>query len=73
MLDVISGAYEPSGLLPMQIPADMETVEAQAEDTPFDMRTHVDTDGHDYDFGFGMNWAGVIDDDRVARYVLHRK
>ncbi len=69
VLDIVSGAQEPSGLLPMQLPADMETVEAQCEDLPLDMRCHVDTAGHTYDFGFGMNWSGVIDDERVRKYA----
>lgn len=69
MLDVVSGEKEPSGLLPMQIPADMETVEAQYEDTQLDMRCHVDANGNTYDFGFGLNWSGVIDDERVRKYA----
>ncbi len=69
VLDIVSGAREPSGLLPMQLPADMETVENQAEDLPLDMRCHVDAAGHTYDFGFGMNWSGVIDDARVRKYA----
>lgn len=69
MLDIVSGEREPSGLLPMQIPADMETVEEQFEDVPLDMRCHVDAAGNTYDFGFGMNWSGVIDDERVRKYA----
>ncbi len=68
VLDILSGAVEPSGLLPMQLPADMRTVEEQCEDTPHDMRCHVDEDGHTYDFAFGMNWSGVIDDARTRKY-----
>ena len=68
VLDIISGAVEPSGLLPMQLPADMKTVETQFEDVPRDMQCHVDADGNAYDFAFGMNWSGVINDDRVAKY-----
>jgi beta-glucosidase len=68
ILEVICGNYEPCGLLPFQMPADMETVEAQAEDTPRDMRCYKDADGNTYDFAFGMNWNGVIDDERVKRY-----
>ena len=67
-LDVMSGRYEPSGLLPVQFPADMKTVEAQFEDAPRDMECYKDADGNVYDFAFGMNWSGVIDDDRVQRY-----
>ena len=68
VMDMLSGQAEPSGLLPMQLPADMETVEEQCEDRELDMRCHVDTQGHTYDFAFGMNWSGVIDDDRVRKY-----
>ena len=68
LLDLVSGAAEPSGLLPMQLPADMRTVEEQYEDTPHDMRCHVDADGHAYDFAFGLNWSGVIDDARTRKY-----
>ncbi len=72
MLEVVSGKHEPSGLLPMQLPLNMDTVEEQCEDVPFDMVCHKDTEGNTYDFGFGMNWDGVIDDLRVKTYA-HRK
>ena len=68
VLDIISGAVEPSGLLPMQLPADMRTVEEQFEDVPRDMECHLDADGNTYDFAFGLNWSGVINDSRVAKY-----
>ena len=68
LLDIISGKSEPSALLPMQMPADMATVEEQLEDVPHDMRCYLDADGHSYDFAFGMNWSGVINDDRVKKY-----
>ena len=68
VLDILDGTVEPSGLLPMQLPADMRTVEEQCEDVPRDMRPYVDADGHAYDFAYGLNWSGVIDDDRVARF-----
>ena len=68
VLDIISGVVEPSGLLPMQLPADMKTVETQFEDVPRDMQCHVDTDGNAYDFAFGMNWSGPINDTRVQKY-----
>ncbi|MBN2028822.1 glycoside hydrolase family 3 C-terminal domain-containing protein [bacterium] len=67
-LDIISGQVEPSGLLPLQMPANMETVEAQFEDVPRDMECHVDSDGNTYDFAFGLDWSGVIKDDRTAKY-----
>src|SRR5574344_59846 len=68
VLDLISGKFEPSGLLPMQLPASMETVEAQKEDVPRDMDCYKDADGNLYDFAFGLNWSGVINDARVAKY-----
>ena len=69
LLDVISGRYEPSALLPCQLPADMRTVEEQCEDLPFDMNCYVDADGNTYDFAFGLNWKGVITDERVQKYA----
>ena len=68
IFDIISGKAEPSGLLPMQMPANMKTVEEQNEDVPRDMVCYKDADGNTYDFGFGMNWSGVINDTRVATY-----
>ncbi|MDR2466922.1 MAG: glycoside hydrolase family 3 C-terminal domain-containing protein [Prevotellaceae bacterium] len=68
VLDIISGKYEPSGLLPMQMPANMSTVEKQYEDVPFDMECHKDTEGNVYDFGYGLNWKGAIRDARTAKY-----
>jgi beta-glucosidase len=68
LLDIISGKTEPSALLPMQMPANMTTVETQKEDVPYDMVPLKDTEGHSYDFGFGMNWKGVINDTRVMKY-----
>jgi len=67
-LEVVSGNVEPSGLSPMQMPKDMVAVEKQYEDVPRDMDVHVDSDGNAYDFAFGLNWSGVINDARVAKY-----
>lgn len=68
LLDILSGAAEPSALLPLQMPADMKTVEEQKEDVPQDMTCHVDSEGNTYDFGFGLNWNGIIKDARVENY-----
>ena len=68
LLSIVAGVAEPSGLLPMQMPKDMDDVERQAEDTPRDMECYTDSVGHKYDFAFGMNYAGVINDDRVKKY-----
>ncbi len=68
LLDIISGRAEPSGLLPIQMPANMRTVELQQEDVPHDMDCHVDSEGHRYDFAYGLNWKGIITDKRTAAY-----
>ena len=68
IFDILTGEREPSGLLPMQMPANMRTVEEQQEDVPHDMECHVDSDGNVYDFGYGLNWQGVIHDSRTAKY-----
>ena len=69
-LDIIAGRFEPQGLLPFQIPADMLTVETQDEDAPRDMTPHRDGDGNIYDFAHGLNWNGTIDDERTQRYKM---
>jgi len=68
ILDILTGASEPAGLLPVQMPADMKTVELQNEDVPHDMVCYSDAAGHVYDFGYGMNWKGIIKDARTAKY-----
>jgi beta-glucosidase len=69
LLDIVSGKVEPSALLPMQMPLNMSTVEKQMEDVPRDMIPYKDSNGHMYDFGYGLNWKGVINDARVKKYV----
>ncbi len=68
LMDIISGKVEPSALLPFQMPVDMLTVETQMEDVPRDMQPYVDADGNSYDFAFGLNWGGLISDERVEKY-----
>ena len=68
LMDILTGAAEPSALLPFQMPVDMKTVEQQFEDVPRDMKCYVDSEGNTYDFAFGLNWQGVIKDARVSRY-----
>lgn len=72
MMDIISGQTEPSGLLPLQMPLNMSTVEKQFEDVPHDMIPYQDTTGNVYDFGFGLNWNGVIKDARTAKYSIKK-
>jgi beta-glucosidase len=68
LMDLITGAAEPSALLPFQMPARMKTVEEQYEDVPRDMECYTDSEGNTYDFAFGLNWSGVIQDERVSKY-----
>ena len=68
MLKVAAGLAEPTGLLCVEQPKNMEAVEAQAEDTPRDMECYVDANGNTYAFCFGLNWSGVINDERTAKF-----
>lgn len=72
VLDIITGKAKPQGLLPLQMPANMETVENQREDVAFDMECYQDGEGHTYDFGFGMDFDGVIADERTRRYTVKK-
>jgi beta-glucosidase len=72
LLDILSGKIEPTGLLPFQVPANMETVETQLEDVPYDVDCHVDSEGNTYNFAFGMNWSGQINDARVKKYSIKK-
>ncbi|MBQ3283949.1 MAG: hypothetical protein IJH42_08920, partial [Atopobiaceae bacterium] len=66
--NVITGAVEPSGLLSHPMPKDMDAVEALNEDTPRSVECYVDAAGNTYEFAYGLNWSGVIDDERTATY-----
>lgn len=68
IMEVLTGAVEPSGLLPLQMPANMRTVEEQFEDVAHDMECHLDSENNCYDFAFGLNWSGVIQDVRTEKY-----
>jgi beta-glucosidase len=72
MMDIVSGKTEPSGLLPLQMPKDMTTVELQKEDVPHDMTPYTDSEGHTYDFAFGLNWEGIIKDARTSKYAVKK-
>ena len=72
-VELIKGNAEPSGLLPMQMPKDMRTVELNKEDVPFDLECYKDADGNIYDFGFGLNWSGIIKDWRTEKYTYKRR
>ena len=68
IFDIISGQEEPSALLPFQMPANMKTVELQFEDVPRDMEPYTDAEGNSYDFAYGLNWDGKIEDNRTKKY-----
>lgn len=67
-LPLAAGQVEPNGLLPLQMPANMEAVEAQAPGAPRDMECYVDAAGNTYDFAFGLNWNGLIEDARTEQF-----
>lgn len=69
VFELLTGAFEPSGLLPFQMPKDMQTVEAQQEDVFGDMAPYLDEDGNTYDFAFGLNFEGKINDERTRKYA----
>ena len=70
LLNILSGQVEPYGLLNYQQPASMDAVEKQKEDVPRDCECYQDANGNVYDFGFGLNWSGVIDDARTQTYKV---
>ncbi|MBQ9065471.1 MAG: glycoside hydrolase family 3 C-terminal domain-containing protein [Blautia sp.] len=68
VFDLLTGKAEPSGLLPIQLPSDMDTVEQHKEDVPFDLTPYTDSCGNTYDYGFGLDWSGPIKDGRADKY-----
>lgn len=69
ILELVSGNAEPSGMLPLQFPKDMDDVEKQYEDMSYDMECYTDEMENTYDFGFGLNYEGVINDKRKHKYM----
>lgn len=69
-LPIVTGEVEPSALLPIQMPASMDAVEGQLEDIPRDVECYIDADGNTYDFAYGLNWNGLIRDERVEIYSV---
>jgi beta-glucosidase len=70
IFDLIVGKAEPYGLLPFVFPESMEAVEKHAEDVPFDYAAYVDAEKHAYGYGYGLNWKGVIEDERKEKYIF---
>ena len=54
LLEILSGEAEPTGRLPLLLPANMETVERHCEDVADDMEAYTDTCGNRYDYGYGL-------------------
>lgn len=54
VLEILSGNKASTGMLPIQMPKNMAAVEAQKEDVPRDLECYVDSEGHTYDFGYGL-------------------
>ena len=67
---IVAGKVEPTALLVNQQPISMEVVDKDKEDVPRDLECYVDAAGNAYDFAFGLNWSGVIKDERVATYSV---
>ncbi len=65
---IIAGKVEPSALLCQTQPISMEAVDKDQEDVPRDVEAYVDAAGNAYAFAYGLNWSGVINDERVSTY-----
>ncbi|WP_049790039.1 glycoside hydrolase family 3 N-terminal domain-containing protein [Paenibacillus sp. JDR-2] len=66
LLDVLRGRFNPTGKLPITIPASQEAVEKNAPDVPgyaeaFDY-TYTNAAGDDYTFGFGLSYEANVSD-----------
>ena len=68
LLMVAAGEYQPNGLLVIGMPKDMDATEVELEDVPRDQECYVDAAGNTYEFTFGLNWDGKINDNRVTTY-----
>jgi beta-glucosidase len=53
LLDVLAGAYAPSGKLPFELPSSMDAVRAQKEDVPRDSKDPL------YPFGHGLTYGAA--------------
>ncbi|MDO4900608.1 glycoside hydrolase family 3 N-terminal domain-containing protein [Actinomyces sp.] len=60
LIRVALGLHESNGRLPIQFPADMDTVEANREDVPKDLTPYTDSVGNTYDYGFGLHLDGSV-------------
>ena len=51
VLDIVFGKFNPTGILPFEIPSSMEAVEKQFEDVPYDSENPV------FPFGHGLSYT----------------
>ncbi len=56
LMEVLSGDTNPGGRLPLDMPANMETVETHCEDVFGDYEAYVDACGNRYAYGFGLRY-----------------
>lgn len=65
---VLAGDVVPTGLLPFRFPATSYEIGQHYSDVPFDMKAYVDSEGHVYDFAYGCDFEGQIQDYRTTKY-----
>ncbi len=65
--NIACGKTEPSAFSPSRCP-NMHTVSSSWRTSRATWDCYVDADGNTYDFCFGLNWSGVIDDERTKAY-----
>ena len=56
LMEILSGDANPGGRLPLDLPANMETVETHCEDIFGDYDAYVDTCGNCYGYGYGLHY-----------------
>lgn len=56
LMELLTGEAQPSGKLPLILPASMETVETHCEDIADDMEAYADECGNRYGYGFGLHY-----------------
>ncbi|WNJ20233.1 glycoside hydrolase family 3 N-terminal domain-containing protein [Pontibacter sp. G13] len=60
ILDVVFGAFNPTGKLPIEIPSSLQAVELQKEDVPYDSENPL------FKFGHGLSYGGEPDTAMLA-------
>ena len=56
LMEILSGDAAPGGKLPLDLPANMETLEAHCEDLFGDFEVYTDACGNRYGYGFGLRY-----------------